>query len=108
MTVDWAAVGFGAAVAAVAAVPVVAIGAALLDGVGGFVASQRASSAPLASAALAGLAAYVLSQAIALVVNLAADDDVNVGAVVATAVPAVAFGMLGGAVARRPGRWGAS
>ncbi|MGH9136012.1 MAG: hypothetical protein ACRD0G_03070 [Acidimicrobiales bacterium] len=118
MDLDWRAIGIGAAVALAVAVPVNAVGAALLDedsgwvfafalvglagfAAGGFVAASKRPDTPLTHGAVAAAVAYLLAQAVAVVVNLASDDDVNVVAIVASALLAASFGLLGGLVADR-------
>ncbi len=129
MSHDLQAVGIGAAVAVTVAVPATAIGAAIVDEgsaavyvlawvalagyvAGGYTAAMRRPRGAFLLGALAALAAYVVAQFIAVVVNVAGDDDVNVVAILLTAIPAASFGLGGAAVAlrrqQRPQRTGAS
>lgn len=115
---DARALGLGGAVVLVVAVPVAAIGSALLDegsdavlvlallvlvaiGAGGWVAGRQAPSAPLLHGALAAVAGFAVAQAFSIALQVAGDDDVDLAAVAFNALLAANAGLLGGWLSTR-------
>jgi putative membrane protein (TIGR04086 family) len=70
-------------------------------GVGGFVAARARTDAPFSNGAFAALVAFVVIQGIAVVVRLAGDEEIRMGAIVGAALIAYAAGIIGAALARR-------
>jgi hypothetical protein len=120
VTLEPRAVLLGAAVALAIAVPFGLIAGLVLDAgssgaavlpffvvalaallAGGFVAASKGPDAPLSSAAVAALAAYMTGQAITTVVNLVRGNDVHPVAIVFDAVLATSVGIVGGLLASR-------
>jgi hypothetical protein len=100
------------------AVPVAAIGSALLDdgsdavfglallaliaiGAGGWIAGREAPSAPLLHGALAALAGFAIAQGVSIALQVAGDDDVNLAAVAFNALLAANAGLVGGWLSTR-------
>jgi hypothetical protein len=117
---DGRSVGTGALVAMAVAIPVATIGSVVLDDgsdlvfafaavslvgflAGGWVAASRppAAAAPLAHGAAAALAAFVVAQVIAAVLQVVRDEDLTPVAWVFNALLAAAIGLLGGYLAGR-------
>jgi putative membrane protein (TIGR04086 family) len=120
MQLDWRAIGLGAVVAIATTLPLAILGQLLSDYddtgasgvvflffflvlaglvVGGYVAGTRRPAAPLTHGILAALIAYLLVQALGLVLNVARGDDVSPVAIVVNAGLAAAMGLLGGWIA---------
>jgi putative membrane protein (TIGR04086 family) len=120
MQLDWRAIGLGVVVAIATTLPLAILGQLLSDyddggvsgivflffflilaglAVGGYVAGTRQPSAPLTHGILAALGAYLIVQAIGLVLNLARGDDVSLAAIVVNAGLAAAMGLVGGWIA---------
>jgi predicted neutral ceramidase superfamily lipid hydrolase len=70
-------------------------------GVGGFVAARSEGDAPISNGAFAALLAFVVIQAVAIVVHIVADESIHIGAIVGAALIAYAAGILGAALGRR-------
>jgi putative membrane protein (TIGR04086 family) len=70
-------------------------------GVGGFVAGRARADAPFSNGAFAALTAFLVIQGIAVVVRVAGDEPIRVGAIVGAALIAYAAGIIGAALARR-------
>jgi putative membrane protein (TIGR04086 family) len=120
MQLDWRAIGFGVIVAIATTLPLAVLGQILSDyddggvsGVvflffflvlaglvaGGYVAGAKQPAAPLTHGIVAALGAYLLVQAIGLILNLARGDDVSPASIVVNAGLAAAMGLLGGLIA---------
>jgi uncharacterized spore protein YtfJ len=112
--VDGRAVLLGAATALLVCVPAAVIGQVLTDresdvipflavllglAAGGYAAARSAAAAPYTNAALAALAAFVLVQAVGVVLRVVRDDPIRVTQMVFSALIAYASGLLGGVVA---------
>ncbi len=117
MRVDVRAVTIGAAIALGIAVPAALLGqlpgedsalvflffAIILAGcvVGGFVAASKRPDTPLTHGALAALCAYLVVQAIAVILLTVRGEDVPVVVIVFNAFLAASAGLLGGMLADR-------
>ena len=120
MSVDWRAVRAGVVAALVFAAPAAIISAIVVsddsgDGVfafyvviiigmlvGGFVAGSKRPDAPLTHGAIAAAVAYVIAQAMALVIKLAKGDELRSPAVyVFNLLLMASIGVVGGYVAER-------
>jgi putative membrane protein (TIGR04086 family) len=120
MTIDWRAVGAGAVAALVLAIPAGVISAIVVDDessnavfvfyaviilgmlAGGFVAGSKRPDAPLTHGALAAATAYVVAQAITLIVKAASDSDLRSPAVyVFNLLLMASIGVVGGLLAER-------
>lgn len=114
--VDGRAVLLGAAIALVVCVPAAVLGQVLTDresdavvlpflavllglAAGGYAAARAAAAAPYTNAALAALAAFVLVQAVGVVLRVVRDDPVRITQMVFSGLIAYASGLLGGVVA---------
>jgi hypothetical protein len=111
-------VGLGALVTMAVGIPVAAIGAVVLDDgsdavflfallallgflAGGYVGGFRQPEAPMAHGAVAALAGFAVSQAVAAALQLARDESVNPVAVAFNAMVAANLGLVGGILGGR-------
>lgn len=120
MRLDWRAIGIGAAVAIAISLPLAILSQVLSDFgdgggsaivilffflvlagfvVGGFVAGSKRAESPLTHGILAAAAAYLLVQAVGIVLNLARGDELDLFGLVFNAGLAAAMGLLGGWIA---------
>ena len=120
MTPDLRAVAAGTLLAAAVAVPVAAVGSAVVDDggagaiafglialagflAGGWLAGSRAGSGALLHGAAAALSAVVIVQAVVAAIRLAGDDDVDLASLAVNALLATSLGLAGGWLADRRG-----
>jgi hypothetical protein len=116
-----AAVGAGAVLAVVIALPAALVGEAAVDGdedpsglvllcfvvvllafvAGGWLAARRAVDAPFSNGAVAALAGFAVIQLGGIVVNLVEDEPVRGASIVFSALLATASGLVGALVATR-------
>jgi putative membrane protein (TIGR04086 family) len=120
MSIDWRAVRAGAIAALVFAAPAGIVSAIVVDDdssnavfvfyvviiigmlAGGFVAGSKRPDAPLTHGALAAATAYVIAQALAVVIKLAKGSDVRPPAVyVFNLLLMASIGVVGGFIAER-------
>jgi len=120
MSIDWLAVRAGAIAALVFAAPAAIISAFVVDDdsgsvvfvfyvviiigmlAGGFVAGSKRPDAPLTHGALAAATAYVIAQALAVVIKLARGSDIRSPAVyVFNLLLMASIGVVGGFIAER-------
>ena len=123
MRLDWRAIGAGAAIALMVAVPAALIGELLLGDdppdeqsplvfvfvalillgclAGGYTAGARRPDMPLTHGAMAALSAYVAVQAVGVVLVAARGDDIRVVAIIFNALLSASVGVLGGLLANR-------
>ena len=115
------AVGAGAVLAVVTALPAALVGEAAADGeddpsglvllcfvvvllafaAGGWLAARRAADAPFSNGAVAALAAFAVIQLGGIVANLVKDDPVEGASIAFSALLATASGLVGAIVATR-------
>jgi len=116
-----AAVGAGAVLAVVIALPAALVGEAAVDGdedpsglvllcfvvvllafvAGGWLAARRAADAPFSNGAVAALAGFAVIQLGGVVVNLVEDEPVRGASIAFSALLATASGLVGALVATR-------
>ena len=116
-----AAVGAGAVLAVVIALPAALVGEAAVDGdedpsglvllcfvvvllafvAGGWLAARRAADAPFSNGAVAALAGFAVIQLGGIVVNLVEDEPVRGASIAFSALLATASGLVGALVATR-------
>jgi hypothetical protein len=116
-----AAVGAGAVLAVVIALPAALVGEAAVDGdedpsglvllcfvvvllafvAGGWLAARRAVDAPFSNGAVAALVGFAVIQLGGIVVNLVEDEPVRGASIVFSALLATASGLVGALVATR-------
>lgn len=114
--IDGRAVLAGAVVAVAVCVPAAIVGQFLTDrdsgavvvpflvvllglAAGGYAAARQAPTFPYTNAALAALLAFVLVQAVGIVLRVVRDDPVRIAQIVFSGLMAYASGLLGGVVA---------
>jgi hypothetical protein len=112
MTIDWRAVGVGAAVGLAIAVPgavlggvtdIVAFAVLVFAGfvAAGFVAASKAPSAPFTHGIAAGVVVWIVVQGIGTLLVVAKGDDLHPLAYIFNGLLAAGLGLLGGLVAER-------
>ena len=115
------AIGAGAVLAIVIALPAALVGEAAADGdddpsavvllcfvvvlvafvAGGYLAARRAADAPYSNGAVAALAGFALIQLGGVVANVLQDDPIHVASIVFSALLAIASGLVGALLATR-------
>ena len=68
---------------------------------GGFVAARVEGDAPYTNGAFAALGAFIVMEAISIVVRVAGDKPVHTGTIIGTALIAYAAGIIGAVVAQK-------